>query len=153
MAEGYELQVRVIGLSIATATGQPYYPLYELAPYRLLTVAAGLVVAYTFTIFPVPITESSVFRRNLGNSVLLLAKYMSSVTGTVDCRLAEKEGNTNLATSPGHRLAKIRKETLQKQVQLLNSMRMNLGFLSWEPRLGGDFPRETYQTLVEEVQR
>lgn len=41
---GYELQVRTIGLEIATANGQPAYPTYELAPYRLATVVGGLFV-------------------------------------------------------------------------------------------------------------
>lgn len=152
LAIGYELQVRVIGLQIATATGQPYYPIYELAPYRLLAVGAGLIIAYIFTIFPVPISESSVLRRNLGNSILLLAKYMNATTATVDFRLSEKEGDISLKDSPGRKLQKIRKRTLQKEVALINSMRQNISFLDWEPRLGGDFPKKTYQLLVEEVQ-
>jgi hypothetical protein len=146
-------RVRVIGLQIATATGQPYYPIYELAPYRLLAVGAGLIVAYIFTIFPVPITESSVLRRNLGNSIMLLAKYMNATTATVDYRLAEKEGDTSMEDSPGRKLMKIRKRTLQKEVALINSMRQNISFLDWQPRLGGDFPKKTYEALVEEVQR
>ena len=43
---GYELQVGVIGIELATSNGQPYYPLYELAPYRLATVVGGLLVAF-----------------------------------------------------------------------------------------------------------
>ena len=43
---GYELQVVVIGIKLATSNGQPYYPLYELAPYRLVTVVGGLLVAF-----------------------------------------------------------------------------------------------------------
>lgn len=42
---GYELQVGKIGVTAATANGQPAYPTYELAPYRLATVAGGLFVA------------------------------------------------------------------------------------------------------------
>ena len=36
---GYELQVQVIGKTLATKNGQPAYPTYELAPYRLAVVA------------------------------------------------------------------------------------------------------------------
>ena len=43
---GYELQVQKIGVKASTASGQPYYPIYSLAPYRLATVAGGLLVAY-----------------------------------------------------------------------------------------------------------
>ena len=42
---GYELQVRVIGIKIAESNGQPAYPTYELAPYRLAIVTAGIFVA------------------------------------------------------------------------------------------------------------
>jgi hypothetical protein len=150
---GYELQVRVIGLKIATATGQPYYPIYELAPYRLLTVGAGVTVAYIWTVFPVPITEASVLRRDLGGSLFLLANYLSTVTATVDLRLAGSEGDSTDVSSPAHKLAHMRHKVLAKQIVMLNSMRQNIGFLAWEPRLGGEFPKKTYQDLVDEVQK
>lgn len=84
---------------------------------------------------------------------MLLAKYMSATTATVDFRLAEKEGDTSLESSPGRKLQKIRKRTLQKEIALINSMRQNISFLDWEPRLGGDFPKRVYEELVEEVQK
>lgn len=54
---GYELQVRKIGLKLAESNGQAYHPIYVLAPIRLLTVIAGLFVAWVFTIFPYPVSE------------------------------------------------------------------------------------------------
>ena len=150
---GYELQVRVIGHKIATATGQPYYPIYELAPYRLLTVAAGVTVGYIWTVFPVPITEASVLRRDLGGSLFLLANYLSSVTATVDQRLSGSDGDVANASSPAHKLAHMRHKVLAKQVLMLNSMRLNIGFMAWVPRLGGEFPKQIYQDLVDEVQK
>lgn len=42
---GYELQVDKIGVAAATQNGQPAYPTYELAPFRLATVAGGIFVA------------------------------------------------------------------------------------------------------------
>lgn len=39
---GYELQVRKVGVAVATSNGQAYYPIYELGPIRLATVCAGL---------------------------------------------------------------------------------------------------------------
>ncbi|KAH7364340.1 hypothetical protein BKA65DRAFT_389211 [Rhexocercosporidium sp. MPI-PUGE-AT-0058] len=149
---GYELQVRVIGLEVATATGQPYYPTYKLAPYRLLTVGAGVIVAYIWTIFPVPITEASVLRRDLGGSLFMLAKYLSSVTAMVDLRLSDEGGDASLASSPCRRLEKLMRKFLEKEIVLLNSMRQNLGFVPWEPKVGGDFPTKIYTALVEEVQ-
>ncbi|PVH88337.1 hypothetical protein DL98DRAFT_478193 [Cadophora sp. DSE1049] len=149
---GYELQVRVIGLEAATATGQPFYPTYKLAPYRLLTVGAGVVVAYIFTIFPVPITEASVLRRDLGGSLFILAKYLSSVTATVDLRLSDEGGDVGLLSSPRRKLEKLMKKSLEKEVVLLNSMRQNIDYLPYDIKVGGEFPTRTYTALVEEVQ-
>lgn len=42
---GYELQVQAIGVERAEESGQPAYPTYELAPYRLAAVAGGLLIA------------------------------------------------------------------------------------------------------------
>ena len=44
MILGYELQVDKIGIAIASSSGQLYYPIYELGPYRLATVSAGCLV-------------------------------------------------------------------------------------------------------------
>jgi hypothetical protein len=41
---GYTLEVEVLGRQVATSNGQEYLPIYELAPYRLATVTAGLAV-------------------------------------------------------------------------------------------------------------
>lgn len=147
MKTGYELQVRVIGEKIATSTGQPYYPIYKLAPYRVLAVLAGVVIAYIWTIFPVPITEGSVLRRDLGASLFLLGSYLSAVTSTVDLQLGDQDGDG----SHERRLEKLRRKALEKEIVLLNGMRQNLAFLPWEPRVGGDFPTEIYGRLVEEV--
>jgi ABC-type multidrug transport system permease subunit len=54
---GYELEVRKLGVQAATSNGQPYYPIYQLAPYRLACVAGGSFVAFFWTIFPYPISD------------------------------------------------------------------------------------------------
>ncbi len=150
---GYELQVRVIGLEVATATGQPFYPTYKLAPYRLLTVGAGVLVAYILTIFPVPITEASVLRRDLGGSLFILAKYLSSVTAIVDLRLSDQGGVDSPIVSPRRRLENLTKKYLEKEVVLMNSMRQNLEYQHWDIKVGGEFPTKIYKALVEEVQK
>jgi hypothetical protein len=81
MIVGYELQVRKIGVTAATAsTRQPAYPIYELGPYRLATVAGGLAVAFFWTIFPFPITEHSALRQKLGGALYLSANMYSIVS-------------------------------------------------------------------------
>jgi hypothetical protein len=84
MIVGYELQVRKIGITAATSTtGQPAYPIYQLGPYRLATVAGGLAVAFFWTVFPFPITEHSALRQKLGASLYLSANMYSIVSSSL----------------------------------------------------------------------
>lgn len=140
------------GRKAATGTGQVFYEIYLLAPYRLLTVAGGVVVAYVFTIFPVPITEGSVLSKDLGVSLFLLANYVSSTTSTVDHRLQDKEGDMGLRSSPERKLEKSLQDLLQKQLSLQNLMRQNLSCMDWGLNIGGEFPKEIYKTIIEEIQ-
>ena len=140
----------MIGIKQATATGQSYYPFYELAPYRLLIVGGGVTVGYIWTIFPAPITEASVLRRDLGGSLYVLAKYLSCVTATVDQRLLEADGGTG---SHGKKLDKARGKLLAQLIEGINGMKANLEFMAYEPRLGGSFPTQIYKDLLNEVQR
>jgi hypothetical protein len=66
---GYELEVRKLGKTLAESNGQPAYPIYQLAPYRLATVAGGLAVAFIWTFFPFPISEHSAMRQKLGGAL------------------------------------------------------------------------------------
>lgn len=103
---GYELQVQKIGKAASESNGQPAYPTYELAPYRLATVLAGLFVAFIWTVFPYvwphdipswfsslttfasyPITESSELRRDVGKCLYLLANLHSVVGEGVRARV------------------------------------------------------------------
>lgn len=60
---GYELQVRQLGVNLATSNGQPYYPIYLFGPYKLATVAAGCAISFIWVIFPYPITAKSQLRK------------------------------------------------------------------------------------------
>ena len=134
---GYELQVQKIGVKISTSNGQPYYPIYELAPYRLATVAAGVFVAFVWTIFPYPITEHSQLRRHLGSSLYLLANLYSVVHETIRHRIQAEEGDMNSKDSPGRKLEKARVTIFAKQSVLLGQMQQITGFLKWEIPVGG----------------
>ena len=126
---GYELQVRKVGIQKAEANGQKYYPIYELAPIRLLTVAAGLFLAWVFTIFPYPITEHSQLRKHVGSTLYLLANFYSVVHETVQVRLRGEEGDPDQKGSPGHRLLKVRHRIYHKINILLSGLRAQSEFL------------------------
>ncbi|KAJ9660707.1 hypothetical protein H2201_006786 [Coniosporium apollinis] len=149
---GYELEVRKIGTAAATSNGQGYLPVYLFGPYRLATVAGGLAVAFFWTIFPYPVSENSELRRNLGASLYLLANYYSIVHETVHGRIRGDEGNMLLKTSPGRRLEKARIKVFTKQTMLLNGLRQASAMSRWQVQIGGRFPKETYDALIQCIQ-
>ncbi|TID19071.1 MFS transporter [Venturia nashicola] len=145
---GYELEVRKIGQAAATSNGQTFYPIYILGPYRLATVAAGLLVAFIWTIFPYPISEHSILRQSLGGALYLLANYYSIIHETVQSRVRNDEGDPDDKQSPGHRLSKMRLKVFAKQMQILTSLKTYSSFVRWEIPIGGKFPKQQYDALI-----
>ncbi|KAK9492055.1 hypothetical protein V1508DRAFT_419947 [Lipomyces doorenjongii] len=149
---GYELEVRKLGVALATSNGEPYYPLYLLAPYRLATVAAGCLVAWIWSYIPYPITAKSVLRRRLGESIYLLANFYSVLHVTIKSRLEGTGGDPEDKNSPEKRLEKVRAKILAKQMGILAQLRQHSAFTEFEPTLGGKFPKAIYDSIIQEVQ-
>ncbi|KAK9358397.1 hypothetical protein V1504DRAFT_435832 [Lipomyces starkeyi] len=149
---GYELEVRRLGVAVATSNGQPYYPIYLLAPYRLATVAGGCLVAWIWSYIPYPITAKSVLRRQLGESIYLLANFYSVVHVTIKSRLEGTGGDPEDKNSPDKRLEKARTKILAKQMGILAQLRQHSAFTKFEPTLGGKFPKAIYDSIIQEVQ-
>ncbi|KAK5627874.1 hypothetical protein RRF57_003589 [Xylaria bambusicola] len=145
---GYELQVVKIGIAASESTGQPFYPIYELAPYRLAIVAAGCLVAFFWTIFPSPVTERTWLRRDLAVTLYLLANYFSVINGTLKSKLNGTGGDRNIKGTPAHQLAKHRTRLFGKLMLLLPSLKQHADFQKWEPTVGGKFPRDLYEDII-----
>lgn len=150
---GYELQVQVLGVAVSESNGQPAYPTYLLAPYRLATVAGGLFVAWIWTIFPYPISESSELRKDLGASLYMLANLTSLIHEVVQSRVKGVEGDVRRKGTHAYNLEKARTTVFGKLVALLTNMRANSAFSQFQVRVGGKFPKEEYEGLIECVQR
>ncbi|KAJ5664374.1 hypothetical protein N7507_005105 [Penicillium longicatenatum] len=148
MIIGYELSVRKVGKEVATSNGQAYYPIYELAPYRLAAVSGGIFVAFIWTFFPYPISEHSVLRQSLGASLYLLANYYSIIHETLSARIRGDEGDISLKTSAGRKLEKARHKVFSKQMLMLASLRTYSEFLTWEVPIGGRFPKQQYDSII-----
>ncbi|KAF2826010.1 hypothetical protein CC86DRAFT_294491 [Ophiobolus disseminans] len=153
MIVGYELQVRKIGVAASTATtGQPAYPIYELGPYRLATVAGGLAVAFFWTVFPYPITDHSALRQSLGGALYLSANLYSIMHEQVMARIRGDAGDEeNDKASPGYALNKARNKVFAKQMLTLQGLKMHAGFVKWEFPLGGKFPVKEYNDIISQV--
>lgn len=142
---GYELEVKKIGVTAATSNGQPAYPTYELAPYRLACVSGGLFVAYFWTIFPYPVSETSELRKDLGATLYLLSNFYSIVHETVRSRVKGTDGNMHVKGTHAYNLEKARHAVLSKLLLVITGLRTNAEFSKFQLRVGGRFPREEYE--------
>lgn len=142
---GYELQVKKIGVQASESNGQPAYPVYILAPYRLATVTGGLLVAFIWTIFPYPISESTELRKDLSASLYLLSSYHNLAQETIKSRIQGIGGDENTKGTHGYHLNKARQIVFSKLVLLLNNLKMNSAFSKFQLSMGGRFPREDYE--------
>ncbi|KAL3292387.1 MFS transporter protein [Colletotrichum asianum] len=145
---GYELQVQKIGEVAAAATGQPYYPTYLLAPYRLACVAAGCAIAFIWTVFPSPITDRRWLRMDLSASLYLLANYFSVITETIKATMNDTHGDIKMPGTPAQKMEKERRRILGKLLLLLPSLDSHAQWQKWEPDIGGKFPRATYEDII-----
>lgn len=148
MILAYELQVGVIGIQVSESNGQPYYPIYQFAPYRLACVVGGVSVAFFWTIFPYPVTAHTTLRMDLGRNLYLLANYYSCVHTTVKLRMTGKEVAADIKGSACWKLDKARHKVFTKNIVLLRQLSDHMSYLDWEPTLGGAFPEETYKSIV-----
>lgn len=151
---GFELQVDAIGRKASAATGQPYYPIYELAPYRLATVVGGLAIAYFWTVFPYSVTEHTELRHSVGSALYLSANFYSVIHETVKART---RGEANLLPdakdSPYHRLEKMSSSLISKSHLIITAMRNSSSYSRWQLSIGGRFPKETYDGIIDEIER
>ncbi|SMR51033.1 unnamed protein product [Zymoseptoria tritici ST99CH_1E4] len=150
---GYELQVKQVGVAISESNGQPAYETYVLAPYRLATVCGGLAVAYIWTIFPYPISESTELRKDLGAAIYLLANLYSVVHETVTSRIQRIDGDEDTKGTRAYHLEQARRKVFTKLLSLLTTLRQNSAFSKFQLRVGGRFPQEEYEGLIGCVER
>lgn len=108
-----------IGVQASEANGQPAYPTYLLAPYRLACVAGGLLVAFFWVLFPYPITENAELRKDLGASLYMLANFYSIVHETVRSRVQGTEGNQKVKGTHAYHLEKARNTVFTKLMVLI----------------------------------
>ena len=137
----------------ATSSGQPYYPTYLLAPYRLACVSGGMLVAFIWTFFPYPLTARSQLRQDLGVALYLLANFYSIVHTTIGLRIKDDEGDMESKKSPGRKLQKARRNVYVKELALLAGLRQHSAFTAWEPTFGGRFPKEQYDNIIQGVNK
>lgn len=112
-----------------------------------------MFVAFIWTFFPYPLTARSQLRQDLGVSLYLLANFYSIVHTTIGLRINGHEGDMESKESPGRKLQKARSKVYVKELALLAGLRQHSAFTAWEPTFGGKFPKQQYDTIIQEVHK
>ncbi|KAE8382518.1 hypothetical protein BDV26DRAFT_299438 [Aspergillus bertholletiae] len=151
---GYELQVRKIGHKAAETNGQPVYPIYQLAPYRLLTVIGGCFSAFIWTIFPSVVTDAYRIRTKLGLAFELLGHYYTCSQAVWDIDLTALAGYDSLPPISQQRaeLVKMRVKLFSQILVLLEEVKLHLNDSSWDLQLGAKFPKQKYAQIAYHIQ-
>jgi hypothetical protein len=63
------------------------------------------------------------------------------------------EGDTKLKPIPGKGLEKSAEVLLERELQLLSELREYSAYTSWEPTIGGKFPKQQYDDMTGQLQR
>ncbi|KIW86343.1 hypothetical protein Z517_01739 [Fonsecaea pedrosoi CBS 271.37] len=150
---GYELQDKKVGTKVLSSNGQAFYHVYLLAPYRLVSVVAGLAVAFFWTYFPYPVTTHATLRKDLGSTLYLMANFYSCVHSTVElCLRTRPDLAIDKKNDPKRKLDKARRRVFDKLMVMMNRLREHSQFIKYEPTFGGKFPKETYDELIVHMQ-
>jgi Aluminium activated malate transporter len=140
-------QVTKIGVASVEQTGQTFFPVYKLAPFRILVTIIGVFLAFIFTIFPYPITSRDILRQDISREFQLLAKFYVLTQAQIQV-IARSDG-----TKESQALKKLVWKEAFKCLAVQARCNENLAYTSWEPSLKYRFPKETYAALMSSLQR
>lgn len=143
---GNELQDKKLGFARVTGLGQAAHEEYLMAPERLGIVAAGIGIAFFWTIFPYPLSEHTELRQDLASTLYYLASHHSMITKTVTSRAAGSE--PHMASRNQNDLARARVRSFTKLQFLFGRLKTHLKFTKFQIILGGKFPTAQYAEFV-----
>jgi hypothetical protein len=148
--------MRKLGTDLGTSNGQPYYPIYLFAPYKLLAVAAGCAISFIWVVLPYPVTSKSTLRKSLGEGLFLLARFYSCMHASIELWMKSELGTGSVQathSATAQELQKTRQRVFKEGMVLLTKLRTLSHFSTFEPRIGGKFPKATYDAIIREIQR
>ena len=121
--------------------------MYKLAPLRILVTVIGVVVAFLFTLFPIPVTSKDLLRRDMGHQFQLLATMYSLTQARLNAAVnTDKTKETQI-------LRNVLARTTLQYMGLQARSAQNLLFASWEPDFRYQFPKSVYSNLLNSMQR
>jgi hypothetical protein len=111
-------------------------------------VAGGSLVAFIWTIFPSPLTDRTLLRRNLSATLYLLANYFGVINSTLKSNVQGTAGDADMPGTPAHQLLRVGRKIFGKVMMLVPAMSQHAEWEKWEPTIGGKFPREAYDDII-----
>lgn len=72
---------------------------------------------------------------------------------TIELWFNNELGDINDKHSPAHQLLKSRHKIFKEEMMLLNGLRQHSHFSTYEPPIGGKFPKQIYDNIISETQR
>lgn len=72
---------------------------------------------------------------------------------TIELWMSDELGDIQNPHSPSFKLQAARHELFQEEMLLLNSLRVHSHFTTFEPAIGGKFPKQVYDSIILEIQR
>lgn len=108
-------------------------------------MAAGILVAFIWTIFPYPVSESTELRKDLGASMYLMGLYYHLGHETTKSAIRDLGGDARVRGTHANHLDAARRTVFSKLVFLLNTLSTNSAFSRYQIPIGGRFPREEYE--------
>jgi hypothetical protein len=72
---------------------------------------------------------------------------------TIELWLSNELGPIQDKSSPAHNLQSSRHKLFKEEMMLLTGLRAHSHFSTFEPPIGGKFPKETYDSIIAEIQR
>ena len=85
--------------------------------------------------------------------LVLLSNFFSIMHETVQSRVQGTDGNMAVKGTHGHNLEKARNTVFSTLLTLLANLRTNSAFGKFQLRVGGRFPHEEYEGLIDACQR
>ena len=150
---GDGLQNRKLGKERVEKLGQMVLPEYKLAPQRLAITAAGLAVAYFWTIFPYPLSEHTELRQDLGHMLYLLAGYNSMVKETIMGRTRRRAAGPETTQGDIDNMATLKKKHQTELQMSFAHLRQQLNMTKYQVILGGRYPQDKYAELIDLSER
>jgi hypothetical protein len=129
-------------------SGEKYFPVYELAPFRIIVVEIGVFLAFFFTVFPYPTTSSEILRRDIGRQLRLLSNIYSLIRANMAVEACSRDSAVEI-----QRFNRVVEKAFFECNGLQRRCMQNFSVTTSELDLKCRFPKQLYADLLSGTER